>query len=77
MRDHVVSAGDTREPGDVYRGEPAEVATIAIDRAVLFHAIIGDRGLGDGIQSSDSVVPSISVHLEGVESDLLHGERTV
>jgi hypothetical protein len=28
MRVHVVSADDAREPGDVYRGEPAEVALL-------------------------------------------------
>ena len=33
LRVNVVSADDAREPGDVYRGKPAEVAAIAIDRA--------------------------------------------
>jgi hypothetical protein len=68
MRVNLVSADDAREPGDLYCGEPAEVAVLAIDRAVLLHSIIGDRGLGDGIQSSDGVVPYISAHLKGVET---------
>jgi hypothetical protein len=44
------------------------LAGIAIDRGVPFHSIIGDRGLGDGEQGSDGVVPYKSAHLEGAES---------
>lgn len=36
---------------------------------VPFHSIIGDRGLGGGTQSSDGVVPYISSHLAGAESE--------
>ena len=77
MRLHVVSADDASEPGDVYRGQPAEVAALARDRAVPCHSISGDCGLGNGIQRSDGVVPSLSAPREGVEADLLHGESTV
>jgi pimeloyl-ACP methyl ester carboxylesterase len=47
------------------------LAGIAIDRGVPFHSIIGDRGLGDGEQGSDGVVPYKSAHLEGTESELI------
>jgi hypothetical protein len=38
---------------------------------VPFHSIIGDRGLGDGEQGSDGVVPYKSAHMEGAESELI------
>jgi pimeloyl-ACP methyl ester carboxylesterase len=47
------------------------LAGIAVDRGVPFHSIIGDRGLGDGEQGSDGVVPYKSSHLEGAESELI------
>jgi hypothetical protein len=47
------------------------LAGIAVDRGVPFHSIIGDRGLGDGEQGSDGVVPYKSAHLEGAESELI------
>ena len=47
------------------------LAEIAIDRGVSFHSIIGDRGLGDGEQGSDGVVPYKSAHLERAESELI------
>jgi hypothetical protein len=46
------------------------LAGVAIDRGIPFHSIIGDRGLGDGEQGSDGVVPYKSSHLEGAESEL-------
>ncbi len=47
------------------------LAEIAIDRGVPFHSIIGDRGLGNGVQGSDGVVPYTSAHLEGAESEVI------
>jgi len=47
------------------------LAGVAIDRGVSFHSIIGDRGLGDGAQGSDGVVPYTSAHLEGAASELI------
>jgi pimeloyl-ACP methyl ester carboxylesterase len=47
------------------------LAGVAIDRGIPFHSIIGDRGLGDGEQGSDGVVPYKSSHLEGAESELI------
>src|SRR5262245_32464777 len=47
------------------------LAGIAIDKGVPFHSIIGDRGLGDGEQGSDGVVPYTSSHLTGAESELI------
>jgi pimeloyl-ACP methyl ester carboxylesterase len=47
------------------------LAGVAIDKGVPFHSIIGDRGLGDGEQGSDGVVPYKSAHLEGAESELI------
>jgi triacylglycerol esterase/lipase EstA (alpha/beta hydrolase family) len=38
---------------------------------VRLHSIIGDRGRGDGENSSDGIVPYWSSHLPGVESELL------
>lgn len=36
---------------------------------VPFHSIIGDRGFGGGAHSSDGVVPYLSSHLAGAESE--------
>jgi pimeloyl-ACP methyl ester carboxylesterase len=47
------------------------LAGIAVDKGVPFHSIIGDRGLGDGEQGSDGVVPYKSAHLEGAVSELI------
>jgi hypothetical protein len=47
------------------------LAQIAIDRNIPFHSIIGDRGLGNGKQGSDGVVPYTSAHLDGAESELI------
>jgi hypothetical protein len=47
------------------------LADIAVDRHIPFHSIIGDRGLGDGEQGSDGVVPYKSSHLEGAESEII------
>ena len=33
------------------------------------HSILGDRGKGDGVNSSDGVVPYWSAHLDGVVSE--------
>jgi hypothetical protein len=47
------------------------LAGVAVDRRIPFHSIIGDRGLGDGEQGSDGVVPYTSSHLEGAVSELI------
>jgi pimeloyl-ACP methyl ester carboxylesterase len=47
------------------------LAGVAIAKGVPFHSIIGDRGLGDGEQGSDGVVPYKSSHLAGAESELI------
>jgi pimeloyl-ACP methyl ester carboxylesterase len=47
------------------------LAGVAIAKGVPFHSIIGDRGLGDGEQGSDGVVPYKSSHLVGAESELI------
>jgi hypothetical protein len=47
------------------------LAGIAVDKEVPFHSIIGDRGLGDGEQGSDGVVPYKSAHLAEAESELI------
>jgi hypothetical protein len=47
------------------------LAGIAVDKGVPFHSIIGDRGLGDGEQGSDGVVPYKSAHLAEAESELI------
>jgi pimeloyl-ACP methyl ester carboxylesterase len=46
----------------------------ALDRTrptVPTHSIIGDRGRGDGLASSDGVVPYTSAHLASAESELV------
>ena len=43
----------------------------AVDKEVPCHSIIGDRGLGDGEQGSDGVVPYKSAHLVEAESELI------
>jgi hypothetical protein len=47
------------------------LAGVVVDKGVPFHSIIGDRGLGDGEQGSDGVVPYKSSHLEGAVSELI------
>ena len=61
------------------RGGPTSLFSLApnplLDRLadlpirVPFHAIMGDRGRGGGIRSSDGVVPYTSSHLAGAESE--------
>ena len=41
----------------------------ALPIRVPFHSIMGDRGRGGGVRSSDGVVPYSSSHLAGVESE--------
>ena len=43
----------------------------AILPRVPYHSIIGDRGEGDTPDSSDGVVPYVSSHLEGAESEVI------
>ena len=46
----------------------------ALDRSqptVPTHSIVGDRGRGDGVASSDGVVPYASAHLVSAESELV------
>jgi hypothetical protein len=40
-----------------------------IDPAVPYHSIIGDRGKGDGVDSSDGIVAYKSSHLDGAQSE--------
>ena len=47
------------------------LAGVAVDKEVPCHSIIGDRGLGDGEQGSDGVVPYKSAHLAEAESELI------
>jgi pimeloyl-ACP methyl ester carboxylesterase len=44
---------------------------LAISSAIAFYSIMGDRGRGDGIKSSDGVVPYASSHLDGAKSELI------
>jgi hypothetical protein len=47
------------------------LAGVAVDKEVPFHSIIGDRGLSDGEQGSDGVVPYKSAHLAEAESEVI------
>ncbi|MCB1230183.1 MAG: alpha/beta fold hydrolase [Verrucomicrobiae bacterium] len=46
-----------------------ELKDAPLNPNVVFHSIIGDRGLGIGPDGSDGVVPYSSAHLEGVASE--------
>jgi len=61
-----LSSIDMLSPGHPYF-EAMEVCPIKVP----FHSIIGDRGRGDGPESSDGVVPYRSSHLEGAQSELI------
>jgi hypothetical protein len=46
-----------------------------------YHSIIGDRGRGDSLNSTDGVVPYWSSHLDGAKSELIvpgpHGSENL
>jgi len=44
---------------------------LKITSAIPYYSIIGDRGRGDGLQSSDGVVAYESSHLDGAKSELI------
>ncbi|MBN8459068.1 MAG: alpha/beta fold hydrolase [Verrucomicrobia bacterium] len=46
-----------------------EINKLPIAPGVIYHSIIGDRGKGDGPDSSDGVVPYWSSHLDGAVSE--------
>jgi hypothetical protein len=71
-----VRTRDIRLPTGIEALQPGRpmfriVPTLPLRKGVHLHSIIGDRGLGDGPDSSDGVVPYWSSHLEGVESELI------
>lgn len=45
------------------------LADLPVALAAPFHSIIGDRGFGEGENSSDGVVPYWSSHLTGASSE--------
>jgi hypothetical protein len=57
---------DTLAPNDPF---VKFMNTLPLNRRVLYHSIIGDRGRGDTPNSSDGVVPYWSSHLGGAESE--------
>jgi pimeloyl-ACP methyl ester carboxylesterase len=50
---------------------PLLASLAALPIRVPFHSIIGDRGRGDGMRSSDGVVRYSSSHLAGAESEIV------
>ncbi len=67
---------DVRLPTGIEALQPGRpmfqvVPTLPFRKGVRLHSIIGDRGRGDGPDSSDGVVPYWSSHLDGVESELI------
>jgi hypothetical protein len=66
--------GGPRLPTSIHGLSPHSRFLRALDRTrptVPTHSIIGDRGRGDGLASSDGVVPYTSAHLEFAESELV------
>jgi pimeloyl-ACP methyl ester carboxylesterase len=66
--------GGPRLPTSIHGLSPQSRFLRALDRTrptVPTHSIIGDRGRGDGLASSDGVVPYASSHLETAESELV------
>lgn len=47
------------------------LADLPIASGVPVHTIVGDRGLGGGVRSSDGIVPYRSAHLDAAESELV------
>jgi pimeloyl-ACP methyl ester carboxylesterase len=47
------------------------LSELSIDAKIPFHSIIGDQGIGNGVEGSDGVVAYKSSHLEGAESELI------
>jgi len=47
------------------------INTIPIVQSIPYHTIIGDRGRGDSPNSSDGVVPYLSSHMEGAQSEYI------
>ena len=47
------------------------LAELPVDPSIPFHSIMGDRGRGDGVRSSDGAVPYASSHLAGASSELI------
>jgi pimeloyl-ACP methyl ester carboxylesterase len=64
----VPNSVDTLEPNDRF---VLAVSKLPIAPGVPYHSIIGDRGRGDGPNSSDGVVPYWSSHLDGAQSELI------
>jgi hypothetical protein len=63
-----------RMPTSIHGLSPSSPFLQALDRTeatVPTHSIIGDRGRGDGLASSDGVVPYASSHLASAESELV------
>ena len=63
-----------RLPTSIHGLSPHSPFLRALDRiqpTVPTHSIIGDRGRGDGVASSDGVVPYTSAHLASAESELV------
>jgi len=59
---------DTLEPNDRF---VQSVNKLPIAPGIQYNSIIGDRGRGDGPNSSDGVVPYWSSHLDGAQSELI------
>ena len=66
--------GGSRLPTSIHGLSPQSSFLRSLDRTrptVPTHSIIGDRGRGDGLASSDGVVPYTSAHLTSAESELV------
>jgi pimeloyl-ACP methyl ester carboxylesterase len=59
---------DTLEPKDRF---VEAVNKLPIAPSIPYHSIMGDRGRGDTLNSSDGIVPYWSSHLAGAQSELI------
>ena len=63
---HFPTSIDTLSPNNRF---VRALNTLPIANHIPYHSIIGDRGRGDTPNSSDGVVPYLSSHLEGAQSE--------
>lgn len=65
---HMPNSVDTLEPRDRF---VQAVNKLPLVPGIPYNSIMGDRGRGDTLNSSDGVVPYWSSHLEGAQSELI------
>jgi hypothetical protein len=68
---NIVQRGQLTSVAGLSPSNPLYKALDQVPIVVPHHSIIGDRGRGDGTNSSDGVVPYWSSHLKGAQSEVI------